>query len=63
MGGILKAMPPMLNSDDGRNTVIRPLAYCREVDISGFAVLMQYPIIPVIFVAHSPNLNVKRLRN
>lgn len=53
----------MLNSDDGRNTVIRPLAYCREVDISGFAVLMQYPIIPVIFVAHSQNLNVKRLRN
>ena len=38
-GGTLKGMPPKLVSDDGRNTVIRPLAYVAEQDLADWAEL------------------------
>lgn len=44
--GKMKAMPPKLLSDDKKNVLIRPLAYCRESDLVELAELKQFPIIP-----------------
>jgi len=61
-GGRIKAMPPKLLSDDGRNVVIRPMAYCAEEDISRYAESRRFPIIPCNLCGSQPNLQRQAIK-
>ena len=62
--GQLKTMPPKLYADDGRNIVIRPLAYSAEEDIAAYAELCEFPILPCNLCGSQDNMqrqNVKEM--
>ena len=61
-GGKIKGMPAKLMSDDNKNIVIRPLAYCCEKDIIRYSNFKQFPIIPCNLCGSQPNLQRKVIK-
>jgi len=58
----LKGMPAKLVSDDGRNVVIRPLAYVAEADLARWAAHRRFPIIPCTLCGSQDNLQRVQVR-
>jgi tRNA 2-thiocytidine biosynthesis protein TtcA len=61
-GSKLKAMPPKLTSDNGKHTVIRPLAYVEETDLEAYAAYKQFPIIPCDLCGSQDNLQRQQVK-
>jgi tRNA 2-thiocytidine biosynthesis protein TtcA len=63
-GARMKGMPAKLVSDDGKNIVIRPLAYVPEADLERWAAYRRFPIIPCTLCGSQDNLQrvqIKRM--
>jgi tRNA 2-thiocytidine biosynthesis protein TtcA len=61
-GGKLKTMPTKLRSKDGRHMVIRPLAAIQEADLTRYAELRTFPIIPCDLCDSQEDLKRKQVK-
>lgn len=61
--GQLKSMPCKLHSDDGRNTIIRPLANCEEASLARYAELRDFPILPCDLCGSQDGLKRKQAKS
>ncbi len=61
-GSRLSSMPPKLLSNDKRNIIIRPLAYCKEADLERLAAVKQFPIIPCNLCGSQENLQRQNIK-
>jgi len=60
-GGKLKGMPPKVQSDRGDHLIIRPLAYVAESDLTRWAEIRNFPIIPCTLCGSQENLQRKQI--
>jgi tRNA 2-thiocytidine biosynthesis protein TtcA len=60
--GQIRSMPPKLLTDNKKNIVIRPMAYCQEKDIIEYAKTQDFPIIPCNLCGSQENLARVRVK-
>lgn len=60
--GRISSMPPKLQSDDGRNVVIRPLAYVPEIWLKELSSHFEIPILPCNLCGSQEKLQRKKIK-
>jgi tRNA 2-thiocytidine biosynthesis protein TtcA len=60
--GKLSSMPVKLKSDDGRNILIRPMAYVSESQLVEIQKAWEFPVIPCNLCGSQENLKRKKLK-
>ena len=61
--GQTKAMPPILQADDGKNTVIRPMAYIPEAWLIEFSKMKKFPVVPCGLCSRQPDLKRAQMQD
>lgn len=60
--GKLETMPPKFKNDAGDLVVVRPLSFCKEIDIEAYSNFKQFPIIPCNLCGSQENLQRKKVK-